>query len=114
MIRRPPRSTLFPYTTLFRSMVNMAEILNPDDIDIYRDLAGGVTAANILYGFANSIGGQKLVIKLRWGQPAAKLSFEGGLSRLKVAPRGKPQRSKFSIPGQAPRDPCTRLRMVKR
>ncbi len=30
------------------SMVNMAEILNPDDIDIYRDLAGGVTAANIL------------------------------------------------------------------
>src|SRR5438045_3225299 len=61
------------------SMVNMAEILNPDDIDIYRDLAGGVTAANILHGSANSIGGQTLVIKLRWGQPAAKLPFEGAL-----------------------------------
>src|SRR3712207_9294970 len=23
MIRRPPRSTLFPYTTLFRSLINM-------------------------------------------------------------------------------------------
>src|SRR2546429_9540480 len=99
MIRRPPRSTLFPYTTLFRSpgiidchshisaesinegsvsvssMVNMAEILNPEDIDIYRDLAGGVTSANILHGSANAIGGQTLVIKLRLGRPAAKLPF---------------------------------------
>src|SRR5256885_12647883 len=28
MIRRPPRSTLFPYTTLFRSPIEAAEILN--------------------------------------------------------------------------------------
>src|SRR2546430_7882025 len=26
MIRRPPRSTLFPYTTLFRSMLRMGEL----------------------------------------------------------------------------------------
>src|SRR5260370_15040469 len=57
------------------SMVNMAEVLNPDDIDIYRDLAGGVTAANILHGSANSIGGQTLVIKLLLGHTAAKLPF---------------------------------------
>src|SRR3989442_4870859 len=37
------------------SMVNMAEILNPDDIDIYRDLAGRVTSANILHDSANAI-----------------------------------------------------------
>src|SRR5438093_3319589 len=67
------------------SMVNMAEILNPDDIDIYRDLAGGVTSANILHGSANAIGGQTLVIKLRWGQPAAKLPFEGALPGIKFA-----------------------------
>src|SRR5580700_2919977 len=30
------------------SMVNIADVLNPDDIDIYRDLAGGVTVANVL------------------------------------------------------------------
>ena len=57
------------------SMVNMEEVLDPQDIDIYRDLAGGVTAANILHGSANSIGGQTVVIKLRWGQPASKLPF---------------------------------------
>jgi imidazolonepropionase-like amidohydrolase len=57
------------------SIANTAEVLNSDDVDIYRDLAGGVTTANILHGSANSIGGQTVVIKLRWGQPASKLPF---------------------------------------
>ena len=55
------------------SIANIAEVLDSDDISIYRDLAGGVTTANVLHGSANSIGGQTIVIKLRWGQPAAKL-----------------------------------------
>jgi imidazolonepropionase-like amidohydrolase len=91
------------------SMVNMAEILNPDDIDIYRDLAGGVTSANILHGSANSIGGQTLVIKLRWGLPAAKLPFEGALPGIKFALGENPKRSNFSIPGQPKRYPATRM-----
>ena len=91
------------------SMVNMAEILNPDDIDIYRDLAGGVTSANILHGSANSIGGQTLVIKLRWGQPAGKLPFEGALPGIKFALGENPKRSNFSIPGQPRRYPSTRM-----
>jgi len=91
------------------SMVNMAEILNPEDIDIYRDLAGGVTAANILHGSANAIGGQTLVIKLRWGQPAAKLPFEGALPGIKFALGENPKRSNFSIPGQLRRYPSTRM-----
>ena len=91
------------------SMVNMAEILNPDDIDIYRDLAGGVTAANILHGSANSIGGQTLVIKLRWGQPASKLPFEGALPGIKFALGENPKRSNFSIPGQPRRYPASRM-----
>jgi imidazolonepropionase-like amidohydrolase len=91
------------------SMVNMAEILNPDDIDIYRDLAGGVTSANILHGSANAIGGQTLVIKLRWGQPAAKLPFDGALPGIKFALGENPKRSNFSIPGQPKRYPATRM-----
>ena len=91
------------------SMVNMAEILNPEDIDIYRDLAGGVTSANILHGSANAIGGQTLVIKLRWGQPAAKLPFEGALPGIKFALGENPKRSNFSIPGQPRRYPATRM-----
>ena len=91
------------------SIVNMAEILNPEDIDIYRDLAGGVTSANILHGSANSIGGQTLVIKLRWGQPAAKLPFEGAMPGIKFALGENPKRSNFSVPGQPRRYPATRM-----
>ena len=67
------------------SMVNIADVLNPDDVDIYRDLAGGVTVANVLHGSANAIGGQTVVIKLRWGQPASKLPFEGAVPGIKFA-----------------------------
>ena len=91
------------------SMVTMEEVLNPEDIDIYRDLAGGVTAANILHGSANSIGGQTLVIKLRWGLPASKLPFEGAMPGIKFALGENPKRSNFSIPGQPRRYPATRM-----
>src|ERR1700756_4625464 len=91
------------------SMVNIADVLNSDDIAIYRDLAGGVTTANILHGSANSIGGQTVVIKLRWGQPAAKLPFEGALPGIKFALGENPKRSNFSIPGQPKRYPATRM-----
>ena len=73
------------------SMANILDVLNPEDIDIYRDLAGGVTTANILHGSANAIGGQTVVIKLRWGQPADKLVFEGALPGIKFALGRKPQ-----------------------
>ncbi len=91
------------------SMVNIADVLNPDDIDIYRDLAGGVTVANVLHGSANAIGGQTVVIKLRWGQPASKLPFEGALPGIKFALGENPKRSNFSIPGATPRYPATRM-----
>jgi imidazolonepropionase-like amidohydrolase len=91
------------------SMVNIADVLNPDDIDIYRDLAGGVTVANVLHGSANSIGGQTVVIKLRWGAPASRLPFEGALPGIKFALGENPKRSNFSIRGQEKRYPATRM-----
>jgi imidazolonepropionase-like amidohydrolase len=91
------------------SMVNIADVLNPDDIDIYRDLAGGVTIANVLHGSANSIGGQTVVIKLRWGAPASRLPFEGAMPGIKFALGENPKRSNFSIRGQEKRYPATRM-----
>jgi imidazolonepropionase-like amidohydrolase len=91
------------------SMANIADVINSDDIDIYRDLAGGVTVANVLHGSANSIGGQTEVIKLRWGQPAEKLPFEGALPGIKFALGENPKRSNFSFPGQPKRYPATRM-----
>ncbi|MGC1968430.1 MAG: amidohydrolase [Candidatus Acidiferrales bacterium] len=92
------------------SMANIKDVLNPDDIDIYRDLAGGVTAANILHGSANPIGGQTIVIKLRWGKPASELPFEGALPGIKFALGENPKRSNFTVPPGVPqRYPATRL-----
>jgi imidazolonepropionase-like amidohydrolase len=91
------------------SIVNIADVLNPDDVDIYRDLAGGVTIANVLHGSANAIGGQTLVIKLRWGLPASKLPFEGAVPGIKFALGENPKRSNFSVPGSTPRYPTTRM-----
>lgn len=89
------------------SIVNIADVLNPDDVDIYRDLAGGVTVANVLHGSANAIGGQTIVIKLRWGQPASKLPFDGAMPGIKFALGENPKRSNFSR-GTA-RYPATRM-----
>ena len=89
------------------SMVNILDVLNPDDVDIYRDLAGGVTVANVLHGSANAIGGQTVVIKLRWGQPASKLPFEGAVPGIKFALGENPKRSNFSR--GTPRYPATRM-----
>ena len=92
------------------SMANIADVLNPDDIDIYRDLAGGVTTANILHGSANPIGGQTVVIKLRWGKPASELPFQGALPGIKFALGENPKHSNFPTPpGVQPRYPGTRL-----
>lgn len=91
------------------SIANIAEVIDSDDISIYRDLAGGVTTANVLHGSANSIGGQTVVIKLRWGQPAAKLPFEGALPGIKFALGENPKRSNFSIRGAERRYPASRM-----
>jgi imidazolonepropionase-like amidohydrolase len=91
------------------SIANIADVLNPDDIDIYRDLAGGVTVANVLHGSANPIGGQTLVIKLRWGQPTSKLPFEGALPGIKFALGENPKHSNFGGRGASARYPATRM-----
>ncbi len=58
------------------SEVRIADNLNPDDINIYRQLSGGVTTSHILHGSANVIGGQTQLIKLRWGANDDDLKFK--------------------------------------
>ena len=59
------------------SEVRIADNLNPDDINIYRQLSGGVTTSHILHGSANTIGGQTQLIKLRWGGNDDELEIQG-------------------------------------
>ena len=61
--------------------VRMRDVIDPNDVAMYRALAGGLTTINLLHGSANPIGGQNVVMKLRWG------SFSNDLI-LKHAPQG--------------------------
>ncbi|MDP6570687.1 MAG: hypothetical protein QGF57_05550, partial [Candidatus Marinimicrobia bacterium] len=65
--------------------VRIQDVLNSDDITIYRELAGGLTMANILHGSANTIGGQNAVIKLRWGGTQADILYENAMPGIKFA-----------------------------
>jgi imidazolonepropionase-like amidohydrolase len=75
------------------SMVGIGDVLNPEDIAIYRALAGGVTTANILHGSANAIGGKTLVMKMRWGKSAEEMKFEGAMPGIKFALGENPKRA---------------------
>jgi imidazolonepropionase-like amidohydrolase len=75
------------------SMANIRDVINPEDIAIYRALAGGVTSANILHGSANAIGGQTLVLKMRWGQDAEGMIFQGATPGIKFALGENPKRA---------------------
>jgi len=67
------------------SEVRIADNLNPEDINIYRQLSGGVTSSHILHGSANTIGGQTQLIKLRWGATDEGLKFAGADPFIKFA-----------------------------
>jgi imidazolonepropionase-like amidohydrolase len=67
------------------SEVRIADNLNPEDINIYRQLAGGVTSSHILHGSANTIGGQTQLIKLRWGVTDTALKFRNWDPFIKFA-----------------------------
>jgi imidazolonepropionase-like amidohydrolase len=67
------------------SEVRIADNLDPEDVMIYRQLAGGVTTSHILHGSANTIGGQTQLIKLRWGVNDQELKFQGAPGFIKFA-----------------------------
>jgi imidazolonepropionase-like amidohydrolase len=72
-------------TQAVTSEVRIGDVINPDDINIYRQLAGGVTSAQLLHGSANPIGGQTQLIKLRWGYSPEALKFTGWPGFIKFA-----------------------------
>ena len=65
--------------------VRIGDIINSEDVNIYRQLAGGVTSSQILHGSANAIGGQSQLIKLRWGKTPEELKFADADGFIKFA-----------------------------
>ncbi|HZI53115.1 MAG TPA: amidohydrolase [Chitinophagaceae bacterium] len=89
------------------SEVRIGDNLNPDDINIYRQLGGGVTSSHILHGSANVIGGQTQLIKMRWGANAEDLKFQNWPGQIKFALGENVKRSNFQ--GSNNRYPDTRM-----
>ncbi|MEP7142467.1 MAG: amidohydrolase family protein, partial [Ferruginibacter sp.] len=86
--------------------VRIADVINPEDVDIYRQLSGGVTSSHILHGSCNTIGGQTQLIKLRWGANAEQLKFANWDPFIKFALGENVKRSSSS---NNPRFPDTRM-----
>lgn len=89
------------------SEVRIQDNLDPDDINIYRQLSGGVTTSHILHGSANTIGGQTQLIKLRWGTDDEGLKFKGADPFIKFALGENVKRSSSTQGNQ--RYPDTRM-----
>jgi imidazolonepropionase-like amidohydrolase len=95
------------------SMVRIRDVLNPTDVNIYRQLAGGVTTINVLHGSANTIGGQNAVVKLKWGRDVDEMLFPNAPPGIKFAlgenvTRKNSQQAQQAT-GQPLRYPATRM-----
>jgi N-acetylglucosamine-6-phosphate deacetylase len=88
--------------------VRIGDFVDPNDINIYRQLAGGVTSSNILHGSANTIGGQNQVLKFRWGTGPEEMKFEGAPPGIKFALGENVKQSNWGSRGTG-RYPQTRM-----
>lgn len=77
--------------------VRIADVIDAESIDIYRQLAGGLTGANLLHGSANAIGGQNAIIKLRWGAPPEELLVDSAPQGIKFALGENPKQSNWGV-----------------
>ncbi|MDC6367599.1 MULTISPECIES: amidohydrolase family protein [Flavobacteriaceae] len=65
--------------------VKMKDVIDPKDMDIYRNLAGGVTTIQLLHGSANPIGGRSAILRLKWGENTDGLIFSEAPKFIKFA-----------------------------
>jgi imidazolonepropionase-like amidohydrolase len=87
---------------------DVRDILNPEDINIFYALAGGVTVIHTMHGSANPIGGEGIVLKLKWGASAEDMIFPGAPRTSKWALGENPKQSNMFMPGKQ-RYPKTRM-----
>lgn len=96
------------------SMTRIRDVLDPTDVSVYRALAGGVTGALLLHGSANSIGGQSVTVKFKYGKPVEEFLVAGAPAGIKVAMGENVKRASQTFqPGQTPRYPRTRMGTIE-
>ncbi|MEW6157589.1 MAG: amidohydrolase family protein [Verrucomicrobiota bacterium] len=67
------------------AMVRVADVVNSETDNIFEQLAGGLTVANLLHGSANPIGGQNCIIKLKEGALPEDLKMSAAPAGIKFA-----------------------------
>ncbi|MGI8669984.1 MAG: amidohydrolase, partial [Aridibacter sp.] len=90
------------------SMARTRDVLDPTDITVYQALGGGVTAANLLHGSANPIGGLNTVVKFKYGRPIEEFLIPSAPPGIKFA-MGENVKRSSNIPGQPQRYPASRM-----
>tara|TARA_B100002052_G_scaffold200172_1_gene182656 strand:+ start:123 stop:3209 length:3087 start_codon:yes stop_codon:yes gene_type:complete len=86
--------------------VRMKDVVNSEDVNIYRQLAGGVTTSQLLHGSANAIGGQSAIVKFRWGSSPEEMIIKEADEYIKFALGENVKRSRAS---SSTRFPDTRM-----
>jgi imidazolonepropionase-like amidohydrolase len=87
------RGGINEWTRVVTPEVSIEDEVDPDDVNVFRALAGGVTSMRLLHGSANAIGGRHEVVKLRWGGTASEMVFEGAPRGVKFALGENPKQS---------------------
>ena len=86
--------------------VRIKDVVNSEDVNIYRQLAGGVTTSQLLHGSANAIGGQSAIVKFRWGSSPEEMIIKEADEYIKFALGENVKRSRAS---SSTRFPDTRM-----
>ena len=91
-------------------MVRIRDVLTGEDVNVYRQLAGGTTTALVLHGSANAIGGQSQIVKWKWGHPISEWPVANAPRTIKFALGENPKSSNFRPPPGTPvQYPQTRM-----
>ena len=93
--------------------VRVNDVIEPDDVALYRELAGGLTTAHLLHGSANSIGGQDAVVKLHYRSTREKMLVPGAAPGIKFALGENPKQSNFRDSSRPVRYPATRMGVME-
>lgn len=88
------------------AMVQARDIIDADSINVYRQMAGGLTTMHLMHGSANAIGGQNVTVKLRWGADPEGMMLDDAAETIKFALGENPKQSNWE--SDTPRYPQTR------
>jgi imidazolonepropionase-like amidohydrolase len=94
-------------TQAVTSEVSIGDVVDNEDVCTYRDLAGGVVAAQLLQGSANPIGGQSALVKMRWSSTPGEMKISGALGFITFALGENVKQSNSPTTERNSSKPCT-------